>query len=385
MVSDVFFPRINGVSTSIDTFCGDLAGENIDVTLIAPDYGVDPHHRTTHAVPARRLPFDPEDRLMKWQPLRAALAAQVARQPVDLVHIQTPFAAHMAGARFARQHRIPAVATYHTHFEEYIGHYLPLLPRPALRFAARQIARRQCNGLDGVIVPSEPMRTTLADYGVSAPMHVLPTGITINNFAGGDRSGFRAKYGIAPDRPVALFVGRAAHEKNIDFLLDMTARLIKTRPDFLLLVTGEGPALPQLRKQATALGLDANVRFLGYLDRRSELPACYAAADVFAFSSRTETQGLVLLEAMAAGLPVYAFSAMGTRDIIEPGRGAIAAPQHVDAFAAGLATLLADRTQLETLAAAGREFALTWSAPERARQLATLYRQLTRHNDTPRP
>lgn len=378
MVSDVFFPRINGVSTSIDTFCGDLAAEGVEVTLIAPDYGGDRHHRTTHAVPARRLPFDPEDRLMHWRPLRAALEVQAARRTVDLVHIQTPFAAHFAGARFARRHRIPAVATYHTHFEEYIGHYLPLLPRPALRFVARQIARRQCNGLDGVIVPSAPMQATLADYGVAAPMHVLPTGIAIHQFSGGDRAGFRARHGIAPTRPVALFVGRAAHEKNIDFLIDMTAQLVKIRPDFLLLVTGEGPALPALRKQASALGLDANVRFLGYLDRQAELPACYAAADVFVFSSRTETQGLVLLEAMAAGLPVYAFAEMGTRDIIEPRRGAIPAPQERDAFAAGLAQLLDDRPCLERMAEEGRRFAATWSAPERARQLAALYRRLAR-------
>jgi glycosyltransferase involved in cell wall biosynthesis len=148
------------------------------------------------------------------------------------------------------------------------------------------------------------------------------------------------------------------------------------RPDLLLVVAGEGPALPSLRRQTAALKLDGHVRFVGYLDRQQELPDCYAAADTFVFASRTETQGLVLLEAMAAGLPVYALAYMGTRSIVEPGRGAVAAPDEPAAFGKGLAELIGDRPRLAALAAAGRDFAQEWSAPERARQLAALYRAL---------
>ena len=175
---------------------------------------------------------------------------------------------------------------------------------------------------------------------------------------------------------MALFVGRVAHEKSIDFLLRAMTHALWRRPDLLLVVAGEGPALPSLRRQTAALKLDSHVRFVGYLDRQQELPDCYAAADTFVFASRTETQGLVLLEAMAAGLPVYALAYMGTRSIVEPGRGAVAAPDDPAEFGKGLAELIGDHPRLATLAAAGRDFAQEWSAPERARQLAALYRSL---------
>ena len=220
------------------------------------------------------------------------------------------------------------------------------------------------------------MRQTLSDYGVTAPLHILPTGIPIERFSGGDGRLFRERYGIASERPLALYVGRIAHEKNIGFLIDTTERIRHQRPDFLLLIAGEGPALAALRRSVEKLGLNDNVRFVGYLDRETELPDCYAAADVFVFSSKTETQGLVLLEAMAAGIPVYAFAAMGTRDIVEPLKGAVVAPQEPAAFAAGLVELLADPQRMNELSVQARKFAGTWSAPERARQLAELYRSL---------
>jgi glycosyltransferase involved in cell wall biosynthesis len=205
---------------------------------------------------------------------------------------------------------------------------------------------------------------------------VLPTGIPVERFRNGDGLQFRARHGIEAERRVALYVGRIAHEKNIPFLLEAADHARRLLPEFLLLIAGEGPALPGLRRMAEKRGLEQHVRFVGYLDRESELPHCYAAADVFAFSSRTETQGLVLLEAMAAGIPVYALAAMGTCDIVGPQRGAVAAPDQPEAFGTGLAALLADAPRLRRLAGEAHTFAETWSAPERARQLAELYGSL---------
>jgi glycosyltransferase involved in cell wall biosynthesis len=374
MLTDVFFPRVNGVSTSIETFRADLAREDIAIHLIAPEY---PHARDiddVERIPSRRLPFDPEDRLMRWQPLLTKANALAAE--ADLIHVQTPFMAHYAGLRVARQLAKPVIATYHTHFEEYIQHYLPLLPRPWLKRFARRLARHQCNDLNAVVVPSPAMRDTLMEYGVRTPMHVLPTGIRIDHFDNGNGEHFRTRHGIPADQPVALYVGRVAHEKNIAFLLRALAHALQTRPDILLLIAGEGPALEALRSQVAALRLDHHVRFIGYLDRRQELPDCYAAADLFVFSSRTETQGLVLLEAMAAGLPVFALSHLGTASILDPQRGAVVAPDDVESFGVGLAELMSDPTRLARLRCDGRKFAMEWSAPERAQQMGKLYRSL---------
>jgi glycosyltransferase involved in cell wall biosynthesis len=207
-------------------------------------------------------------------------------------------------------------------------------------------------------------------------LHVLPTGIPIDQFAKGNGGRFRARHAIPPDQPVALYVGRVAHEKNIGFLLEALTHALWQRPDLLLVIAGEGPALESLQRKVVDLRLDHHVRFVGYLDRQQELLDCYAAADVFVFASRTETQGLVLLEAMAAGLPVFALSHMGTKSIVEPERGAVAAPDDPEMFGKELAQLMTNRPALARLASDGRQFAMEWSAPERAQRLAALYRSL---------
>jgi len=294
----------------------------------------------------------------------------------DLVHVQTPFVAHYAGLKLATERGIPCLTTYHTHFEEYFHHYLPLLPSSLTRFFTRQLARSQCNALDAVVVPSRAMHSALMDYGVTSPIHVLPTGIPLEKFSHGDRAGFRRQHGIDADAPVALYVGRVAHEKNIGFLLQALKHALSILPALRLVVAGEGPALTGLQRQAEAMGIAGQVCFVGYLDRELELPNCYAAADLFVFSSKTETQGLVLLEAMAMGLPVLGIPAMGAADILKPGRGAVCAPDDVAGFAALMSELLLDRHRLADFSVQARLFAREWAAPERARQLAALYNQL---------
>ena len=189
----------------------------------------------------------------------------------DLIHVQTPFVAHYAGLKAARSLGLPVVATYHTLFEEYLQHYARLLPAGWLRGQARAFSRRQCNALDAVVVPSTAMRERLESYGVTTPLHVLPTGIPTSRFAGGDGAAFRARHGIPPGQPVALFVGRVAHEKNIGFLLEAMVHTRRQCPDALLVVAGEGPARADLQARVDQLGLTDAVRFIGYLDRRDAL------------------------------------------------------------------------------------------------------------------
>lgn len=375
MVSDVYFPRINGVSTSIQTFRHALLDYDVRLTIAAPEYPGHVEREDVLRVPSRPVPLDPEDRLMT----RAGLAAfghRIASADFSLIHIQTPFAAHYAGIKLARRHGVPVIATYHTHFEEYLFHYLPFLPRRALRGVARRSARGQCNSLDAIVVPSQPMAQKLRDYGVSTPLHVIPTGLPESQFIRGDGQRFRAAHGIGPERRIALFVGRVAFEKNIDFLLDVVAHAHRQRPDLLLVIAGEGPALPALRRKARLAGLSEHVRFVGYLPRDSGLRDCYAAADVFTFASLTETQGLVLLEALAIGLPVLAIPALGAAEIVGPQRGAIAAAGTPQEFAGQLTALLEQPQRLADLGREGIAFAREWDAATQAARLAALYREI---------
>ncbi len=120
-----------------------------------------------------------------------------------------------------------------------------------------------------------------------------------------------------------LLVGRVAHEKNIHFLVHVLAEVRKSVPDVLFVIAGEGPALPAVKRTVSSAGLDGNVLFVGYLDRRTALRDCYRAADVFVFASRTETQGLVLLESLALGVPVVSTAVLGTKEVLREARGAI--------------------------------------------------------------
>jgi glycosyltransferase involved in cell wall biosynthesis len=222
------------------------------------------------------------------------------------------------------------------------------------------------------------MADTLRNYGVSTPLHAIATGLPESQFVRGNGRKFRHDWGIAPERRIALFVGRAAYEKNIGFLLDMMTLACRQMPQLMLVIAGEGPALPALLRRAAALQLDDNVRFVGYLPREGGLRDCYAAADVFTFASYTETQGLVLLEAMAIGLPVLAIPALGAAEIILPRRGAVAAADTPEAFAAQLLALLERPAKLATMADEAMAFAREWDAATQGARLAALYRELVR-------
>lgn len=319
-----------------------------------------------------RVPFDPEDR---WVPARRFRAAESRLPAFDLVHVQTPFAAHRAGVDLARHRGVPVVETYHTYFEHYFEHYLPFLPAGLCRRLARRLTCRAAGELDHLVVPSTAMRSALAAYGVTTAMTVLPTGIR-GDALGGDGPAFRARHGIAADRPVLVHIGRIGHEKNLVLLLAAFRRVVQALPSALLVVAGEGPARADLQRQATRLGLDGHLLWLGYLDRERELGGCYRAGDAFVFTSKTETQGLVLLEAMALGVPVVALAEMGTRDLLAERRGALVAADDPADFAAQCLAVLRDPILRARLAAEGPLVAADWSAAQMAGRLEALYSKL---------
>ncbi len=375
MVSDVYFPRVNGVSTSIQTLRQALAVAGHSSVLVAPDYPATVAEAGIVRVPGWPIPRDPEDRLMHPRALAAALDAH-SPADFDLVHIHTPFLAHRAGVRWARRHGLPCVETYHTLFEEYFHHYLPFLPKSWLAAAARRISRKECDGVSAVIAPSSAMKNTLLAYGVSRPVHIIPTGLRLADFDHCDGPAFRARHGIAPEHPVMAYVGRVAFEKNLEFLLRVTEQVRHSLPDVRFVIAGEGPARGALERAVAKRGLSGNVRFVGYLERKTELPACYCAADVFVFASQTETQGLVLLEAMALGVPVVGLAEMGTRDVLQEGQGCRIAPDDVAGFARVLLPLLADRAAAQALGAAGKAYAANWSEARMGETILALYQSL---------
>jgi glycosyltransferase involved in cell wall biosynthesis len=355
------------------------------VTLIAPRYGEDDDKEDQDfeilRIHSRKVPFDPEDRLMKRN-LVDLHSKHLARQQFDILHIQTPFIAHYSGIRLARRLNIPVVETYHTYFEEYLYHYLRFMPKKSMQWLARRFTRSQSKAVDTIVVPSTLMHKVLVAYGVKAPMHIIPTGLENDRFEGGDGSRFREKYNISLSRPVLCHVGRSAHEKNIDFLLEMLVQVKKTIPDILLMLAGEGPAQQHLRNMSSSLGLNNNIRFMNYLDRDTELKGCYRAGDVFVFASRTETQGLVLLEAMASGVPVVSTAVLGTVDILKPEKGALIAEEDVEDFAHKVIALLRDDELRHDKSVEAVDYARTWSAEDTTQRLIELYEGVVNSSST---
>ena len=372
-ISDVYFPRINGVSTSIETFRKELHALGHTVHLIAPDYQApSPDESDILRVPSRRVPLDPEDRFMSFSRVMQHLEKFRSEQ-YDIIHVQTPFVAHYLGLKLSKLLNIPCIETYHTFFEEYLYHYVPLVPKKLMRMVATRFSRHQGNSLHGMVVPSHPMLNVLKNYGITTHAEVIPTGIEPDSFVPGDREQFRNNYNIPQDRPVLLFVGRVAHEKNIGFLLQVLLQVRKSVADILFVIAGEGPARESLQHEVKQTGLDDNVKFIGYLNRNTELNSCYRSADIFIFSSRTETQGLVLLEAMAQGVPVVSTAELGTRDVLKEGQGVWIAKEELADFSEKIVKMLGDADARKTLSETGRDYAHGWSASKQAERIIVFY------------
>lgn len=383
-ISDVYFPRINGVSTSIETFRHELRKLGHTVHLIAPDYQYPSSDESDiQRVTSRRVPFDPEDRLMSFSLVMQHLE-QYRSEQYDIIHIQTPFVAHYLGIKLSKLLDIPCIETYHTFFEEYLYHYVPLVPKKLMRLIAQRFSRHQGNSLSGMVVPSHPMLEILKNYGITTRTEVIPTGIEPESFVPGDRAGFRRNYNIAEDRPVLLFVGRVAHEKNIGFLLQVLTQVRRQIANVLFVIAGEGPARASLELEVKQLDLGDNVMFIGYLDRETELNSCYRSADIFIFASRTETQGLVLLEAMAQGVPVVSTAELGTRDVLMESQGVWIAKEELADFSEKIIKMLNDAVARKTLGDSGRAYAHGWSASKQAERLHTFYQSVCNAADLPK-
>ena len=307
--TECYKPIVNGVVASIDALRDGLCARGIEVTTIAPHF---PHFVDDGSdvvrIPSLPLPTPTSYRLVVPY-LNADDRARV--RGLDIAHAHSPFVTGWMAASYARRHRIPLVFTYHTRLDAY-AHYAPF-DRATTERAMVELTRRYANAADAVIVPTRAMETRLRDLNVRAPIAVVPSAIDVERFAGGGRSRLvRALLGANDDaEPLALVVSRLGMEKNVELALDALAGY----PELRMAVVGEGPHRAALEERAHRLGVERRVRFIGAL-ARERLPDLYASADAFVFPSTTDTQGLVLAEALAAGLPVVAADSEASRDVL---------------------------------------------------------------------
>ena len=374
--SDCYVPRINGVVTSLQVLRRAQQAQGDEVQLWVPAYpGHTQSDQGVHRFSSFPQRFQPEDRgLLPWPPARMR---QLWSTPADVVHVHTPFNAGLLGWRYARHLGCPMVFTHHTLWEEY-AHYLNVLPLSWARAVGRGLGDFYFRRAAAVVFPSQQIADALTGSRVSAtkPWAVIPTGIDAELFAGGDGRAARQELGLDADTPLFLYVGRMGPEKSIDVLLNLFAELVRAGEKGVFALIGGGPGADGLRRQAAELGVAERVRFLGYRPR-AELRNYLAAGTLFLFASQTETQGLVLLEAAAAGLPVVAVRASGVTEAVDDGvTGWLTPPGELPAMVAAVRQLLADDGKRQALGAAAERRARAFSDAAMARRMDELYRSL---------
>src|SRR5580658_686663 len=331
LFTECYRPIHNGVVASVDALRDGLHAHGVDVVTVAPHF---PH---LHGDPSDvlRIPSLPLPTATAYRLCVPYLGAdeRARLRGVSLVHAHSAFVTGWMGAALARRRGLPLVFTYHTRLDAY-AHYAPF-DAAATQRALVALTRRYANAADVVVVPTRAIERALRALGVVAPLAVVPSAIDVARYAAGRRDdAARARLGAQGGEPLVLAVARLGVEKNLELALDALARA----PELRLALVGEGPQHALLAARAEQLGVGGRVRFVGALPP-DELPDLYASADAFVFPSVTDTQGLVLAEALAAGLPIVATESEVAREVLA-GHGRLA-PADPDALAAALRAAVA--------------------------------------------
>lgn len=385
MAADTYRPRVNGVVTSIDTFSYEYRKLGHEVIIVAPEYPLSQkdvkdeldkeNEKYVIRLPSRYVYFDPEDRWARTHTgeARKIIKEKILTQKFEIIHSHVPGPLGNAAISWAKKIGCPVINTYHTLFEQYV-HYIKLIPKTIGTWLARIISRNFCNKHDLIICPSTQMKQTLISYGVrkDLPIEVNPTGIKIEKFANCNGDAFRQKYNISKDTILLLFMGRIGFEKNIPFLFKMLKKVLKEKPNTKLIVAGKGPAESAVQQAARDEGVFDNVIFLGYFEPQDWVN-CYAAADLFTFASVTETQGLVVTEAMAARTPVVAVAEMGVAEVMAAGKGGITTKHDIDEFTNAVLKMLNDKELYNKKKSEAYDYAKEWSSTSMAIKQLKLY------------
>jgi glycosyltransferase involved in cell wall biosynthesis len=304
--TDTYLPTVNGVTYTVQTWRDEWADRGGEMNVVYPDAPSHTPESGEHPVFSVRFPFYDGYRLGTPQVPESVTQA-------DIVHAHTPFALGLAGLRLARNSDRAFVASYHTPTAEY-AEYLGVTDgiERGVRSTAEAYERWFLNQADRVLVPSEQTGEHLeATVEIETPIEVVPNGVDIDTFRPVETDDFCARHELPTDRPLVGYTGRHGYEKCLDAIIDATEGM-----DVTVVFGGDGPARASLEERAKQA--DVDVRFLGFLDR-DDLPAFYAALDVFAFPSPVETQGLVALEANTCGTPVVGVDSGALSDTIQAG------------------------------------------------------------------
>lgn len=373
LFTDTYKPQINGGASAVESIFNGLHELNHSAIVIAPRVKGEKSNEKIHRIPSLVFPFLREHRLANLHS-RVITPEFLIKNKIDIIHSHMPFSIGFLAARLAKKTGIPIVHTYHTFFEQYI-HYLKIPKMFGLQ-SVRKFSYLYCQKCDGIIVPTISFKVILESYGVTRPIDICPTGIKIDKFQKGDRNLWREKLRIPSSAKILLFAGRIGKEKNIEFLIELMPDLLKRMKNVYFIIAGDGPLKTKLKEYASSLGVSGRVRFLGYVPS-DEMHNIYAAADLFVFSSVTETQGLVVLESMAMGVPVIAVPAYGIKDILNNGKGCYLANLNHREFTEKIILML-KKDNYTKMKISAIKYAGKFEIKNTTRQLVNIYKKYLR-------
>jgi glycosyltransferase involved in cell wall biosynthesis len=372
--TNYYHPVVNGVVRSVASFRENLMNHGHNVFIFAQsDSTYKDDEPFIFRYPSLPLPLGDISTAI---PVSSFVDQLLPALKLDVIHTHHPILLGQTAARKAAELDLPLIFTFHTQYWEYT-HYIPFpqeVIQDFLKNAVHRWLRDFMQKCQHIIIPSESLKDILIrEYGLHERYSVIPTGTDLDPFLNADGKSLRSKNGWQ-DETVLISVGRLAAEKNWDTLVRAFAKVHEKHAGMRLVLIGDGTARSSLEALAAELGVAEQVTFTGALPFE-EIPRYLKAADAFAFASVTETQGLVTIEAMAAGLPVVAVDGPGTRDIVEHGKQGFLVENDPDALAKGLNKLLADPQRVKRFSNNALKKARTFDVDQLGQQLVTVYEQ----------
>ncbi len=374
MITNTFSPHVGGVALSVRNFSEDFKRMGHKVLTVAPVFeGINPKERGVIRVPAIQK-FNGSDFSVRL-PIPSFLFPKLDRFQPDIIHSHHPFLLGDTALRIAAWKNVPLVFTHHTLYERYT-HYVPGDSPQMKRFAV-ELSTGYANLCDALIAPSESIGNLLQERGVDTPISVIPTGVDLSEFQSGNGAAFRKKWRIPGKAFLVGHLGRLAPEKNILFLLKAVDRFLKNHNKACFLLAGGGPMSEPIDRFFSGGENEDRVYRIGNLDPEGRSDA-YHAMNVFAFASHTETQGMVLTEALAAGVPVVALDAPGVREVVQDGKnGRLLKSADPHSFSAALAWVYTrGKTGRKKLVTGAEQTAEKFSRERSAESTLRLYQTL---------
>ena len=370
--TDTYIPQINGVVTSTITLKRELEALGHTVFVFAPS--IKQYKDDTSSVfrfTSLPYPFLKEHRIVL--PLSRQLK-NFSKLNIDIIHVQTPFSLGLLGLYFGKRYGIPIVHTYHTYFMAYL-HYVPFLPKKILEKYAAIHFKRFCMRCDYIIVPSKQMQEELYRDNIEKPISILPTGVTVPVLNEIDKRRVLKDYSFDKDTHYFSFVGRLAMEKNLFFLLRVFDLILKKMPNAKLLIIGDGPIRSELENMSKYLGISEQTHFTGYIPNE-DVFYFLEASDLLLFPSKTETQGLIVLESFCFGTPAICLNQMGVQDILSEQKGGYLVEEDESIFAEKVIEIMKDTALYQEKVQEAKHIAVQNSASLMAIETVKIYQSL---------